>query len=95
MRLIINRIKIHQVKKGEMLSVEDVEEILQIPKVGIVPDEEKMVDFTNKGEPIVLHEEEYPAAKALVNIARRLEGEDVPFNELEIKKGFFARLFGR
>ena len=95
MSLIINRIKIHQVKKGEMLSVHDVEEILQIPKIGIIPDEEKMVDFTNKGEPIVLHENDFPAAKALVNIARRLEGEEVPFNELEIKKGFFARLFGR
>ncbi len=95
MRLIINRIKPHQVKKGEMLSVEDVEEILQIPKIGIVPDEEKMVDFTNKGEPIVLHPNEYTAAKALMNIAKRIEGEDVPFNELETKKGFFARLFGR
>jgi septum site-determining protein MinD len=93
--LVINRIKAHQVRKGEMLSVEDVEEILQIPKIGIIPDEEKMVDFTNKGEPIVLHKDEYPAAKALVNIARRLEGEEIPFNELEFKKGFFARLFGR
>ena len=93
-KLIINRIRPHQVKKGEMLSVEDIEEILQIPKIGIVPDEEKMVDFTNKGEPIVLHEE-YAAGKALMNIARRLEGEEVPFNELETKKGFFARLFGR
>ncbi|WP_297454459.1 septum site-determining protein MinD [Persephonella sp.] len=93
-KLIINRIRPHQVKKGEMLSVEDIEEILQIPKIGIVPDEEKMVDFTNKGEPIVLHEE-YAAGKALMNIARRLEGEEVPFTELETKKGFFARLFGR
>ncbi|WP_457640225.1 septum site-determining protein MinD [Persephonella sp.] len=94
-KLIINRIRSHQVKKGEMLSVEDIEEILQIGKIGIVPDEEKMVDFTNKGEPIVLHPESYPAAKALMNIAKRLEGEEVPFNELEVKKGFFARLFGR
>jgi septum site-determining protein MinD len=93
-RLVINRIRLHQVKKGEMLSVEDIEEILQIPKIGIVPDEEKLVDFTNRGEPIVLHEE-FPVAKAIMNIVRRLEGEEVPFTELEEKKGFFAKLFGR
>ncbi len=94
-KLIVNRIRIHQVKKGEMLSVEDIEEILHIPKIGIVPDEEKMVDFTNKGEPIVLHAESSPAGKALINIARRIEGFDVPFDELEVKKGFLSRLFGR
>ncbi len=93
-RLVINRIRPHQVKKGEMLSVEDIEEILQIPKIGIVPDEEKMVDFTNKGEPIVLEEKKYKAAKALMNIARRLEGESVPFDELEEKKGFLRWLLG-
>jgi len=94
LRLVINRIRLYQVKKGEMLSVEDIEEILQIPKIGIVPDEEKLVDFTNRGEPIVLHKE-LPAAKAIMNIARRLEGEEVPFTELEEKKGFLAKLFGR
>lgn len=93
-KLVINRIRLHQVKKGELLSVEDIEEILQIPKVGIVPDEEKLVDFTNKGEPIVLNED-FVASKAIKNIARRLEGENVPFIELEEKKGFFAKLFGR
>jgi len=93
-RLLINRIRLHQVKKGEMLSVEDIEEILQIPKIGIVPDEEKLVDFTNRGEPIVLHKE-FPAAKAIINIARRLEGEEVPFTELDEKKGLFDKLFGR
>ena len=77
-----------------MLSVEDVEEILQIPKVGIIPDEEKMVDFTNKGEPIVL-DSNSPSGTALMNIAKRLEGFDVPFNELEEKKGFFTKIFRR
>jgi septum site-determining protein MinD len=94
LRLVINRIRLHQVKKGEMLSVEDIEEILQIPKIGIVPDEEKLVDFTNRGEPIVLHKE-FPVAKAIMNIAKRLEGEEVPFTELEEKKGLLAKLFGR
>jgi len=93
-KLVINRIRLHQVKKGEMLSVEDVEEILHIPKIGIIPDEEKMVDYTNKGEPIVF-EEESPAGRALMNLAKRLEGFDIPFNELEERRGFFSRLFGR
>ncbi len=93
-KLVINRIKLNQVKKGEMLSVEDIEQILHIPKIGIIPDEEKMVDFTNKGEPIVLHEK-FPSAKALKNVARRLEGENIPFTELEEKKGFLSWLFGR
>jgi septum site-determining protein MinD len=92
-KLIINRIKLHQVKKGEMLSVEDIEEILHIPKVGIVPDEERMVDFTNKGEPIVLSANSR-SGKALMNIARRLEGQDVPFTELEEKKSFLSRILG-
>ena len=94
-KLVINRIRLNQVKKGEMLSVEDIEEILHIPKVGIIPDEEKMVDFTNKGEPIVLYSNKYSSGKALENIARRLEGEDIPFTELNEKKGFFGWLFGR
>jgi len=94
-RLIVNRIRPHQVKKGEMLSVQDVEEILQIPKIGVIPDEEKMVDFTNKGEPIVLEGEKYRSGRALWNVARRLEGEEVPFDELEEKKGLLGWLFGR
>lgn len=93
LKLIINRIRAHQVKKGEMLSVEDIEDVLRINKIGIVPDEEKMVDYTNKGEPIVLSGNS-DAGDALINVARRLEGEDVPFTELEEKKGFLSRLLG-
>jgi septum site-determining protein MinD len=93
-KLIVNRIRLKQVKKGEMLSVEDIEEILQIPKVGIIPDEEKMVDYTNKGEPIVL-ESNSTSGTALMNVAKRLEGFDVPFNELEERKGFLTKLFRR
>jgi septum site-determining protein MinD len=81
------------VKKGEMLSVEDIEDVLRIKKVGVIPDEEKMVDYTNKGEPIVLSNNS-SAGTALMNIARRLMGEDIPFNELTEKKGFLSRLIG-
>ncbi len=94
-QLVVNRLRPHQVKKGEMLSVEDIEEILQIPKVGIIPEEEKMVDFTNKGEPIAFHADKYKAGEAFFNLAKRLEGENIPFTEAEEKRGFFSRLFGR
>lgn len=91
--LIVNRIRLRQVQKGEMLSVEDVEDILRIPKIGVIPDEERMVDFTNKGEPIVLTENTR-SGDALMNVARRIEGEEVPFDELQEKRSFFKRLIG-
>jgi septum site-determining protein MinD len=67
--------------------------VLRIKKIGVIPDEEKMIDFTNKGEPIVLSNNS-SAGTALINIARRLMGEEIPFNELTDKKGFFSRLIG-
>ncbi|MBF0337896.1 MAG: septum site-determining protein MinD [Nitrospirae bacterium] len=88
-RMLINRIKIHQVRKGEMLSVEDIEEILHIKKIGIIPDDEKIVDYTNKGEPIVLTKNN-AVAKAFINVADRLEGKDIPFNELNGSRGLIA-----
>lgn len=91
--LIVNRIRLRQVQKGEMLSVEDVEDILRIPKIGVIPDEERMVDFTNKGEPIVFTDNT-TSGEALRNVARRIEGEEVPFDELQQKRGFFKRLIG-
>lgn len=91
--LIVNRIKSSRVKKGEMLSVEDIEDVLRIKKIGVIPDEEKMIDYTNKGEPIVLSDNT-GAGAALTNVARRLMGEDVAFSELEDRKGFFSRLLG-
>ncbi len=92
--LIVNRIKIHMVRKGEMLSVEDIEDILHIPRIGIIPEEERMVDFTNKGEPIVLSDDSN-VKKAFFNIAMRLEGAEVPFTELEEKKGLLSRFWRR
>jgi len=91
--LIINRIDWKKVKKGEMLSVKDVEEILKTPIIGVVPYEDKLVDFTNKGVPIVL-EEKYNASKAFMDIARRILGEDVPLRFYGEKKGILGFLFG-
>lgn len=92
--LVINRIKWESVKKGEMLSVEDIVDILKAQPIGVVPEEPKLVDFTNRGEPIVLSEE-YNASKAIKDIARRLEGEDVPLVRYGEKKSFLEKLLGR
>lgn len=91
-RLIINRIRPEMVRTGDMLSVDDVCEILSAELLGIIPDDEEVIDTTNKGEPIVLD-----PAKRLApmydKIARRLEGEIVAFTNLE-SRWFFDRLLG-
>ncbi|GAP97510.1 septum site-determining protein MinD [Leptolyngbya sp. NIES-2104] len=94
--LIVNRIRPNMVQANDMMSVEDVQEILAVQLLGVVPDDEKVIVSTNKGEPLVLSETPSLAATAFDNIVRRLEGERVPLMNLEPpKEGFFARLFGR
>mgnify|MGYP001292099728 CR=1 FL=1 len=91
-RVIINRIRPDMVRSGDMLSVEDVCEILSAELLGIVPDDEEIIDTTNRGEPVVLGD----CARLQTiygNIARRLEGELVPFPSFE-RMGFFGRLLG-
>lgn len=92
MRLIINRIRPDMVRAGDMLSVDDVCEILSAELLGIVPDDEEVIDTTNRGEPIVLGEQNR-LRSIYDKIARRLEGDIVPFTNLE-SQGFFERLFG-
>jgi septum site-determining protein MinD len=82
MRLVINRIRPEMVKSGEMMSVEDVCEILSAELLGIVPDDEEVIDTTNRGEPIVLDSTKRLAA-IYDKMARRLEGEIVEFTRLE------------
>ncbi len=89
--LIVNRLRIDMVNRGDMMSSDDVVEILAIDLIGIVPDDEKIVVSTNNGEPLV--GDESLAGQAYMNICRRICGEDVPFLDLNAKKGFFARLF--
>ncbi len=73
-RLIVNRLRPEMVRSGDMLSVEDVCEILSIELLGIVPDDEEIIDTTNRGEPVVL--DEANRLRAIYDkIARRLEGE--------------------
>ena len=91
-RLIVNRVRLEMVKTGDMLSVEDVAEILGREVIGVVPDDEEIIDTTNRGEPIVLNEAN--RLRAIYDkIARRLEGELVPFTSFD-GQGLLERLMG-
>jgi septum site-determining protein MinD len=90
-RLIINRIKASMVKRGEMLSADDVLELLAVDLVGMIPEDENVVVSTNRGTPVAL-DERSKAGQAFRNIARRLNGEQVPFMSMNDDGGFFGRL---
>ncbi|EYE88463.1 septum site-determining protein MinD [Fervidicella metallireducens AeB] len=91
-QLIINRIKYDMTKKGEMLNIDDMTDILAIKLLGIVPDDEKIVISTNRGEPAVTYDSS-KAGQAYRNIAKRILGEEVPFINLDDEEqGFFASL---
>lgn len=90
--LIINRIRPKMVAVNDMMSVDDVKEILAIPLLGVVPDDEKVIVSTNKGEPLVLSGTPTQAGTAFENIARRLDGEKVEFLDLTIKDDLLSRI---
>jgi septum site-determining protein MinD len=91
-RLIVNRLRPEMVRSGDMLSVDDVCDVLSIELLGIVPDDEEVIDTTNRGEPIVLSDGNRLAA-IYEKIARRLEGELVPFTSFD-NQTLFGRLLG-
>jgi septum site-determining protein MinD len=80
--LIVNRVRPQMIQLNQMISVEDILEILVVPLLGIVPDDERIIISTNRGEPLVLEEPPSIPAIAFNNIARRLEGQDIPFLDL-------------
>ena len=90
LELVINRIRIDMVKRGDMMSVEDVTEILPIHLLGAIPDDEQVVIATNQGEPVV--GDDSPSGRAYMNICRRLCGEEVPLMDMNTKGGLFSRL---
>ena len=90
MRLIVNRIRPDMVRTGDMLSIDDVCEILSIELLGIIPDDEEIIDTTNRGVPLVLTDG-YRLRGIYEKIVRRLEGELIPFTNLDAP-GFFGRL---
>ena len=91
--LIVNRLRPAMVQVNDMMSVEDVQEILAIPIIGVVPEDERVIVSTNRGEPLVLSENPSLAGKAFDNIARRLEGQTVDFLDLHpTHDNFFTRI---
>jgi septum site-determining protein MinD len=93
MHLIINRLKPAMVRANDMMSVQDVQELLAVPLIGVIPDDEKVIVSTNKGEPLVLSDNASLASIAFDNIARRLEGETVDFLDLDMPNdNIFSRL---
>jgi septum site-determining protein MinD len=89
-RLIINRLNMDMVRRGEMLSKEDVVEILAIDLLGIVPEDKQIIISTNQGTPVVMNGKA-PASQAFRNIAGRLLGQDIPLMTFE-PEGVLDRL---
>jgi len=90
-KLVINRVRPHLVRKGKMLSVQDVNAILRLSLLGVIADEPEVIVSTNKGEPLALRNDS-PTASAYHAIAARLAGEDVPAPMVEYKESFMERL---
>jgi septum site-determining protein MinD len=79
------------VRRGDMLDTPDILDVLAIELLGVVPEDERVIVASNQGIPIVT-EDNSLAGQAFSNIARRLNGEEVPFMALEESDGFFGRL---
>ncbi len=90
-KLIINRIRPKMVKKGDMMDINDMIDILAIDLIGVVPEDETIVISTNKGEPAVLDMNSW-AGQAYRNIAKRITGEEVPLISLEVEDGVLGKL---
>jgi septum site-determining protein MinD len=90
-QLIINRLRPQLVKKGKMLSIDDVNGILRLPLLGVIADEPEIIITTNKGEPLALRREG-ETAKAYHAIAARIAGEDVAAPAPELKESFMEKL---
>ncbi len=92
--LLLSRYNPIRVQNGEMLSVEDVKDILAVPLLGVIPESQSVLTASNQGVPVI-HQEESDAGQAYSDAVARLLGEDLEHRFLEIqKKGFFHRMFG-
>ena len=92
--LLITRYSPERVEKGEMLSVDDIKDILRIPLIGVIPESQNVLQASNAGEPVI-HQEDAVAAAAYQDVVARLLGENREMRFLDAeKKGFFKRIFG-
>lgn len=90
-KLLINRVRPQLIEQNDMMSVDDVVEILSCDLIGVIPEDTGIITSTNKGEPIV-NDEEALAGKAYRNVAHRIMGEDVPLLDLTVKESFFDKI---
>lgn len=92
--LLLTRYNPERVTKGEMLGVDDVEEILAIRLLGVIPESQAVLKASNQGVPVIL-DEQSDAGQAYSDAVDRLLGKEIPHRFLDVqKKGFLQRLFG-
>ncbi|GJM42479.1 MAG: site-determining protein [Ardenticatenaceae bacterium] len=92
-RLILNRLKPEMVARGDMLSIEDVLDILAIDLIGVIPEDETILISSNRGTPVAMSGlNGSSASQAFRNVAQRLQGDVVPFIDLSAKTGILNRL---
>jgi len=90
-RLILNRLRAEMARRGDMMDVADVLEVLGVDLLGIVPEDEMIIVATNKGEPIVF-EKRSRAGRAFLHAAQRIMGEEVPLDEVTEVPSLLERL---
>ena len=92
--LLIARYSPKRANNGEMLSIEDVQELLGIPLIGVIPESESVLQASNLGIPVI-YDEKSPSGQAYLDVVSRFLGESQPMRFIEEdKKGFLSRLFG-
>ena len=90
-RLIINRIRPGMVKRGDMLDKDDIVELLAVDILGLVPADDRLITATNQGVPVI-HDKKAPSGTAFARIAARIDGDEVPLEDLEPKSGLMDRV---
>lgn len=92
--LLVTRFDPVRVAKGEMLSIEDIEEILAVPLLGVIPESQAVLNASNSGNPVIM-DDKSDAGQAYSDTVERLLGKELPHRFLEAqKKGLFQRVFG-
>ena len=91
--LIVNRLRPNMVKKGEMMEVDDIVDLLSVDLIGVVPDDEYIITQTNKGEPVIKNKKA-PSGKAYIEIARRILGENIDVTIPGKKQGLWEKIKG-
>ena len=89
--LVINKIRPSMVRRGEMMDVDDIVDLLSIDLIGVVPDDEYIITQTNKGEPVIQNRKA-PSGKAYMEIAKRVLGEKIEVTIPKEERGLFAKL---